>query len=368
MSQTNEKSIYKYIAELEIKYMNEVRTLTKNINDLQHENYNLKKIIDNTQKYILVGRCDLHKLSKIKQLLVNHIDIYGLIKKNRIFSKRSIIFEKACENNHSDILKLIIDLHESPIHVNINSIFIKACMNGYYRIAKLIHDMKNSYEILSIKTLIDGFDIACMKEFTTLIEFFILDDIKLIDINQLIQDILLKLVFNKKYKALECLFLHRLGYIISLNNRNLFVKSCELGYLDMLKYLLKYINYNLHFNNEELLILSCANNHINIVKYLIESKLIESTDKININIDDNKPFIIACINGNLEIAKYLYELSCDDNLGYTKINPASQDNKAFKKSHGKYMDISEWLIAINPKFIDLLDVKKNSLFEFLFSS
>ena len=105
------------------------------------------------------------------------------------------------------------------------------------------------------------------------------------------------------------------------------IKTCEKGYLDILKSLLEK-NNNLFI---EMLLTACTNNHLHIVEYL--------SDFLDICANNTTAIKYAALCGNVEIVRYLISLGADIKPHYDEIYETA-------KRYG-YSDILELLSEIS---------------------
>lgn len=120
---------------------------------------------------------------------------------------------------------------------------------------------------------------------------------------------------------------------VYINVIDLFDSSCEFGHFDLAKWTYEQFNIYVHKNIEYAFRITCAFGHFKIAKWLYSLN-------VNIYIMDNQPFRITCQNGHLEMAQWLYSLGA---------NIHASKNYAFRYScKNGHLKIAKWLYSIDP--------------------
>jgi len=84
----------------------------------------------------------------------------------------------------------------------------------------------------------------------------------------------------------------------NIDYNELFIKACNMGYLNIVQLLLERYKINIHCYGDTALLIASENGHLDIVKYLLSRD-----DKSNIE----KAFVSACYGGNLNTIKYFVD-------------------------------------------------------------
>ena len=114
-----------------------------------------------------------------------------------------------------------------------------------------------------------------------------------------------------------------------------FIDSCENGYLEVVKYLLTSPDLkehaDIHANNDYGFRLACQNGHLEIVKYLLTSA--DLKEHADIHAQDDNGFRWACEKGHLEIVKFLIlDMSIEKTKHIEDYLNKNQDNKCVKEA------------------------------------
>lgn len=185
---------------------------------------------DNSEEFLILA-IKYNQFNIIKYILDNNsIFIY-----NYYFLNKALYI--ACEKGNLDIIKYI---YNSCFYLNFNFNSIKICIEKtYLDIIKYIFD--RYYE--------DGLN-EFLREYSEKILKIVCD----------IGNYSMMEYFLKTFPELKC----------NINNEYPLRRCCELGYLDLVQFLIENKNANFHILNEECLYLSSINEHLKILSYLID--------------------------------------------------------------------------------------------------
>ena len=150
------------------------------------------------------------------------------------------------------------------------------------------------------------------------------------------------IAFNKDAKICDVLN-NKQKRIIS-ESRKGFTKICELGDLEIAKWMIHTDNHNeidIHTNDDYAFKYACKKGHLELAKWLISLEL--THNKIDIHADDEYAFRWACGSGHLELAKWLVSLE----LTYNKINIHADGEFAFRYAcENGHLELAKWLISL----------------------
>ena len=166
---------------------------------------------------------------------------------------------------------------------------------------------------------------------------------------------------------------------------SVFCHCCRLGYIDIAKNLYSNFDINIKDRNEEAFCLACQEGHDDIVEWIMEvyptidvsidnnfcfqlackkgylsiiKLLLKKNNDINFKDNFNYAIIKACQNGNFELIIWfhsyylkLYDNTDDDNFISTSI---SEIFYSTINSKIESIEILEWLLKIEPSFLDTL--------------
>jgi len=133
-----------------------------------------------------------------------------------------------------------------------------------------------------------------------------------------------------------------------MDNDELFVKACESGNIDMVKFIIKYCednNSKIHlndFNKYNILITLCCNGHLGLLIFLLNYY---NENNINVDITQQNDwlFVLTCKYGQLRIIKFL--------LKNYKININTEYDKAFMEAcESENIDLVKYLVEYGEKY------------------
>jgi len=152
------------------------------------------------------------------------------------------------------------------------------------------------------------------------------------------KNIIIEYVRRGNIQKIKNFILENREFNMSFDEDFVFLTACELGYLNIAKFLIKTIStIDINASNNYSFYSSCGNGHIEVGKWLLT---------IDPNILNNnlelKTMKKAVQNGHLNVLKWLYSLNPNVNL--------SDDNEdLFRKACTRgYLNISKWLLTEKP--------------------
>lgn len=245
----------------------------------------LKGRIDLYTKY--AGACGNGNLNEIKHLYETNQILFD----DHYYD---FGFANACQNNHLDVVKYIVDHGDNNKHHIIDYGFITACQYGHLQMVQYFVEEKKANDDTKVDEACEvayiGLEKACIKGHLHIVKYL------------------------NEYQAQR-------GIDLIRNPCHQFLLACACGggHLEIVKYLIQNgMNFSTHENNNKFehilgsreLLMACGKGHIDIVKYFIESKL------VNVNTQDlsgNTGLYEACDMGHFDIVKYLVEKGADIN-------------------------------------------------------
>lgn len=109
---------------------------------------------------------------------------------------------------------------------------------------------------------------------------------------------------SETYMMYNCIYMVK--YLHSKNKLEnsdfIFNKACELGYLDIVKFL--YSSVQTHVDYDELFVYMCEINNLEIAQWIYYDVRINSTG-------NNKSFVLACKHGNIDMIEWLVSTGVD---------------------------------------------------------
>jgi hypothetical protein len=155
-------------------------------------------------------------------------------------------FIEACKSNHPDIAIEVYNhiANKENLSGNLSGLFVYACCNNYMNIAKILF------------------------------------------------------VVSYQCSCYDSIYVH-------LND--MFLKACEYGYLEMVKWLYSLGRINIHIHDEYAFRTVCTNGYLELAKWLFDiSTHFPERTRINMIARGGQAFRHACANGHLEIIKWLH--------------------------------------------------------------
>ena len=142
--------------------------------------------------------------------------------------------------------------------------------------------------------------------------------------------------------------------IITKNNNRIFYSAFTNGDIEMLKWLFNIQPDNDVFYHIQNFFGACENGYFSVVKWLIDIDIIMAmvmdidsnlaTD-LKFDANMNEAFAIACSNGHLEIAQFLLEFQ-------PTIKSFNNDHESFKNAcDNGYIEVAKWLASLDSRYI-----------------
>lgn len=353
--------------------------------------YNLKLRSEMTFGRLFIASCNNNHIHIARWLLDQH----GTI----LYSTKNYALLECCKNRNFDIFKWLYDLEytivgeseynkydEKTISENKIKLIKESSKNNDINIAKYLFE-NNKYDK---NTIIDVFSEICKNDNLGMMKWFyklnkvIIDNslqssnytIKIAITNLFEYDNLniLKWLYNENKKIIDNVDIYDMYKIknigvaewfikyANINQdtiKNMFLKYCEFGNMNMTKWLYKknttYLNKYIkqafykcctgYITSDKNILENIRNNKIEIMKWLYT---IDNT-LINNCFDD---FYCCCIYNNVDAAKWIYS--------FGNINIETDNHKVFKDSCIFVADkVASWLCEINIKYQLLLDSNNN---------
>ena len=313
---------------------------------------NKNEIPLNIIKNLLTYYCKINCIEILK--FINNTDIYDINFEKFLLISSGYDSYKCVKYiiNNSNINKTIID---TSIRLSIS--------NASINTLKYLNN-KYSFEI-NESDIVKGFNYENIKFNTFLVS---LPNFKIS------LSILITLILKSCYKYNVELFIFYYDNLVAKEDINSVVLIVTLfGNLEMMKYIYdkskQYIDFSIYYNtpfynsinanNLELskwiqdidnydvsnydnyaLKIACDNGYIKIVEWLL------SFDSININVDNDYPFRAAILSGNINLCKLIY------NSSENNIDIKYNQDEAFRKAcEYKFIDICEWLVTLDDRYI-----------------
>lgn len=213
-------------------------------------------------------------------------------------SENQIRLSKICAEHDVNQLLELIKNNKNLKDVSIHGSFYTACANESIRknefIDIFLHNEKLKKHINFSNICANMISVNNFEIFKKLSSYIPINDYLSKYLNQIIENA--NIEFLKQLLSqyqIDALILHKS-----------FVKACECGQLEMIKYLFANYNLNIHFDNDLAIRRAGSNNHINIVKYLLEDpSLKEKANPLAMNDDLS---ISAIMQNNEALIHYLY--------------------------------------------------------------
>ena len=130
----------------------------------------------------------------------------------------------------------------------------------------------------------------------------------------------------------------------SLCVNDIFLETCENGYISYARSLLKRHEIYIHDHGEAAFRYACDKGHIEIAKWLIDLGENHGYGRINIHDRNEITFELACVYGHMKLAEWLIDLG--ENHGYGKINIHVGNDYIYRCIENKHPIIAEWFINL----------------------
>ena len=126
---------------------------------------------------------------------------------------------------------------------------------------------------------------------------------------------------------------------------DIFIETCEMGFLEYAIYLVNENIIDIHALNDNAFRWSCCNGHLKLSQWLIELGESSGYTKIDIHANNDYAFRYSCLHGHLKLAQWLIQLG--ESSGYTKIDIHAVNDYAFKWScYYGHFNLAQWLVSL----------------------
>lgn len=284
--------------------------------------WNIRQIIINSTIELIYNKFELKNKSLFAETCSKGFIrlVLFLLKENPIKDTLNSGLIEAIENNHVDIVELLIE-KGADIHLYDKRHFYLVCKMGYFSILKImiksdnnnnfnynhidegmVNALKNNHQEI-VKFFIDkGFEINTASD-ELLSALYNLNDLEFI--KSLIKNDANLHWYSKKHLFYACMsgkieivnYLFDCGVSLNRNNDELLMRVCACGYLDIVKLLIAK-GANVYSCQNIGLIVASEYGHVDVVSYLLT---FYSNDSVNLD----EPLLNASEKGHVEIVKLL---------------------------------------------------------------